>query len=296
MRKWIEKHRDHLALQGKSPLTQEAYALDLHQFMDFLESHYQLKNIHEIEVMHIRAFLRYLSDKKDSNRTLARKIASLSSLFSFLMLHEVIKTNPMLRIKRPKYEKKLPRFFTEEEMEALLRTPDTSSPFGMRNRAILELLYSCGLRLMELAGLSLKDIDHKRKLIRVMGKGNKERIIPVGAPAMNALKEYLNIRGIFMTDGSSDKVFLTKSGKDFDPDQLKVILKRYIDLVARSKGFSPHTIRHSFATHLLNRGADLREIQELMGHSQLSSTEIYTHLSLEDIKEAYEKAHPRSGE
>ncbi|MDI3504667.1 MAG: integrase/recombinase XerD [Candidatus Cloacimonadota bacterium] len=202
----------------------------------------------------------------------------------------------MIRIRRPKYERKLPRFFSEEEMSVLLRIPDTSTKIGVRNRAILEILYSCGLRLSELAGLRLMDIDQGKKIIRVIGKGNKQRLVPLGSYALQALQDYLKLRPQFEQSYSSDKVFLTHTGKDFDRIQLRTILMRYIQLIAREKGYSPHTIRHSFATHLLARGADLRTIQEMLGHSELSTTEIYTHLSLEDIKEAYEKGHPRSGE
>ncbi len=296
MREWIKKHSEHLTLEGKSPLTVEGYGIDLNQFTEFMELSHPGISPENIEVVHIRGFLRHLSSKDVGNRSLARKIASLSSWFAFLRLHKVREDNPMLRIKRPKYEKKLPRFFTEEEMELLLSIPDTSDKYGVRNKAMLELLYSCGLRLMELANLKLNDLDRKRKLIKVLGKGDKERMLPVGEKAMESMKEYLKIRGEFANPESSNRIFLTSNGWDFDSPQLQIILGRYIDLIARSKGYSPHTIRHSFATHLLNRGADIRSIQELMGHAQLSSTEIYTHLSLDDIKEAYEKGHPRSGE
>ncbi len=296
MREWIKKHSEHLTLEGKSPLTVEGYAIDLIQFTEFMEINFPGTPPDKIDVTQIRGFLRDLSTNGVGNRSLARKIASLSSWFAFLRLHKVRTDNPMLKIRRPKYEKKLPRFFTEEEMELLLSIPDTSDKYGVRNKAMLELLYSCGLRLMELANLKLSDLDSRRKLIKVLGKGNKERMLPVGQKAMDSMNEYLKIRGEFVTDESSNRIFLTSNGRDFDAPQLKVILGRYIDLIARSKGYSPHTIRHSFATHMLNRGADIRSIQELMGHAQLSSTEIYTHLSLEDIKEAYEKGHPRSGE
>lgn len=296
MKKWIQKHLDQLSIEGKSPRTIEGYRIDLQQFEGFLESEFGLCNISDISALHIRGFLRWLSEKQDVNRTLSRKLSSLSSWFRYLKIQGEIKDDPMRKIRRPKYEKKLPRFFSEEEMQALLRIPDTSSKFGLRNRAILELLYSCGLRLMELAGLRLDDIDKGKKLIRVIGKGNKQRLIPIGSFALQSLDEYLKERPGFLQDHSSDKVFLTRSGKDFDTDQLRTILMRYIDLIAREKGYSPHTIRHSFATHLLSKGADIRAIQKMLGHADLATTEVYTHLSLEDIKAAYEKGHPRSGE
>lgn len=296
MNKWIQKHLDQLSVEGKSPHTISAYRIDLQQFESFLESEFGSIQIAEIAAIHIRGFLRWLSEMQDSNRTLSRKLSTLASWFKYLKIQGIIKDDPMRKIRRPKYEKKLPKFFSEEEMQILLRIPDTSSKFGLRNRAILELLYSCGLRLAELAGLRLRDVDQHKKLIRVMGKSNKQRLIPVGSFALQSLNEYLALRPSFLTEDSSNKVFLTRSGKDFNTAQLNIILMRYIALIAREKGYSPHAIRHSFATHLLANGAEIEAIQEMLGHANLSTTEIYTHLSLEDIKEAYEKGHPRSGE
>ncbi len=296
MNKWIQKHLEQLKVEGKSSHTIVAYRSDLQQFEDYLESELGDFSITEISHIHIRGFLRWLSERPDGNRTLSRKLSALASWFKYLKIQGQIQDNPMRKIRRPKFEKKLPKFFSEEEMQALLRIPDTSSKFGLRNRAILEMLYSCGLRLMELAGLRLHDVDQRKKLIRVIGKGNKQRLIPIGSFALESLNEYLELRPSFITEDSSDKVFLTRSGKDFDTTQLRTILMRYIALIAREKGYSLHTIRHSFATHLLSRGADIRAIQEMLGHANLSTTEIYTHLSLADIKAAYEKGHPRSGE
>ena len=157
MKEWIIKHSEHLKLEGKSPRTIEGYGIDLYQFAGYLEEQFKLSEPSKIQVIHIRGFLRHLSEMGDTNRTLARKIASLSSWFSFLRLHKVREDNPILKIKRPKYEKKLPRFFTEEEMELLLNIPDTTDKYGIRNKAMLELIYSCGLRLMELSNLRLSD-------------------------------------------------------------------------------------------------------------------------------------------
>jgi site-specific recombinase XerD len=296
MQEWIDRHRQYLALEGKSPRTLDGYQLDLQQLKRFLEEAFGEIEPSQIGVLHIRAFLKMLSEQPDCNRTLGRKIAALGSWFKFLKRVGCIPDNPMRKIRRPKFEKKLPKVFSEEEMSLLLRIPDIDSIYGIRNLAIMETLYSCGLRLMELANLRLDDIDYHRKIIRVIGKGSKERRIPLGSKALEALQEYLKIRPALRREHSSNRVFLTRNGKDFDTKQLNIILMRYIDLIAREKGYSPHTIRHSFATHLLSRGASLRAIQELLGHAELSTTEIYTHVSLEDIKDAYEKGHPRSGE
>ena len=290
----INQYCNNLALEGKSPKTIEAYRMDLEQFYGFVQRYFETEEvpIDAITVLNIRDFLRYLNEKPDCNRSLARKSASLNGLFKFCKLKGMIESNPMDKIKRPKYERPLPKCFTEEEVRSLLSIPDTSSRFGVRNKAILELIYSCGLRLMELAGIRMSDIDMKNGLLRVKGKGNKERIIPVGSYAIAAINDYLPVRELLRVDKSPDRLFLTKSGKAFDTDQLDTILKRYFLLIARSKGYSPHTLRHSFATHMLSRGADLRAIQELLGHALLSTTELYTHVSLDDIKKAYHKGHP----
>lgn len=298
MEKYIADFCNYLALEGKSPRTITAYKLDLEQFHSFIQRYFENGevDIKGITVLNIRDFFRFLNEKPDCNRSLARKSAALNSFFRYCKRSGFIQNNPMEKIKRPKYEVPLPKCFTEEEVRTLLSIPDTDSPFGIRNKAILETLYSSGLRISELAGIRLQDIDLKRGLIRVTGKGNKQRIVPLGSYAIEAINNYLKVRPQFMRENSPDLLFLTKSGKAFDTKQLDIILKRYFELVAKAKGYSPHSLRHSFATHLLSRGADLRAIQELLGHSLLSTTETYTHISLEDIKEAYKKGHPRSKE
>lgn len=298
MEKYIADFCNYLALEGKSPRTITAYMLDLEQFHSFIQRYFENGevDIKGITVLNIRDFFRFLNEKPDCNRSLARKSAALNSFFRYCKRSGFIQNNPMEKIKRPKYEVPLPKFFTEEEVRTLLSIPDTDSPFGIRNKAILETLYSSGLRISELAGIRLQDIDLKRGLIRVTGKGNKQRIVPLGSYAIEAINNYLKVRPQFMRENNPDLLFLTKSGKAFDTKQLDIILKRYFELVAKAKGYSPHSLRHSFATHLLSRGADLRAIQELLGHSLLSTTETYTHISLEDIKEAYKKGHPRSKE
>lgn len=297
MQNMIDKHLEHLSLEGKSKRTLEGYRIDLKQFQDFLyEAFGEAWSIETIGVLHIRGFLKWLAERPDCNRTLSRKIASLSSFFKYLKLVGIRSDNPMKKIRRPKFEKKLPKFFSEAEINLLLQIPDQESKIGVRNKAIFELLYSCGLRLMEVAAINMQDFDLARGLLRVTGKGDKQRLIPIGKYAIEAIQQYLLLRPQFLKPGSSNRLFLTRSGKDFNTSQLHAILMRYINLVAREKGYSLHTIRHSFATHMLSRGADLRAIQELLGHAQLSTTEIYTHVSLEDIKTAYEKGHPRSGD
>jgi site-specific recombinase XerD len=197
-------------------------------------------------------------------------------------------------MKIPKFEKKLPKHFTLHEIEDLLNIPDLNDNFGIRNKAILELIYSCGMRISEVCHCQMSQLDLGQRIIRIRGKGNKERIVPIGRKAIQAIKRYLKIRTSFISRESDSSLFLSKSGKPISENVMREILERYIILVAKTKGYSPHSIRHSFATHLLERGADLRAVQEMLGHSNLSTTEIYTHLSLRDLKKVYQQAHPRS--
>ena len=298
MQKAIADYLQYIRGEAKAPRTIVAYESDLEQFHTFLQRffpHAQVQ-VGQISPLMIRDFMRWMHESGVGNRSLSRKTAALNSFFRFLKLTGVTDKNPMDRIKRPKYEKKLPLFFSEEEVAQLLKIPDTADKFGLRNRAILELLYSSGLRLSELADLQLSDIDLKRGLLRVIGKGNKERMVPVGEPAIQAIREYLPARAELQTPRSSNKLFLTRSGKDFDHRQLYTILDKYFAVIAQKKGYSPHTLRHSFATHLLARGADLRAVQEMLGHANLETTATYTHVTLDDVKKAYHKGHPRGKE
>lgn len=295
MRNDLENYLQYIRAEAKSPCTLIAYERDLRQFESYLQRFFEGGEVRSdgIDVQMIRDWLRWLHDGKVGNRSLARKIAALNSFFRYLKLSGRVSKNPMDSIKRPKFEKKLPHYFTEKEIRALLAAPGRESLIGVRDCAILELLYSSGLRISELAELRLNDIDLNRGLMRVVGKGSKERIVPVGSQAVSAIRDYLPARAKLRTEESSERLFLTKSGKDFDQRQLTNILDKYFRRIALQKGFSPHTLRHSFATHLLARGADLRAVQEMLGHANLQTTEIYTHVTLEDVKKAYKKGHPR---
>lgn len=296
MQEAIEKFIRTLLSRGLSKHTIKAYESDLLQLNGFLEKYFEdgKIDINEITRLFLRDYLRDLSIKGRNNRTLARKSTTIKSFFHFCERNEFIEKNPAMNMQIPRFEKQLPKFFTEKEMEDLLNIPDLSSRFGVRNKAILELIYSCGMRISEVAHCKINKIDLTEKTIRIIGKGNKERIVPVGKMAIRAVKNYVKIRNQFESRESDDSLFLSKSGKPLSSDELREILDRYIILVAKTKGYSPHSIRHSFATHLISRGADLRAVQEMLGHSNLSTTEIYTHLSIKDLKKVYEQAHPRS--
>ena len=290
----IDRYLNLLRTQGKSERTIYAYRVDLEQFLSFLLAQNSDAQITEVKALHIRAFMLWLYEKQDTNRSLARKNSALRGFFRWLKAEDLIADNPMKTIKRPKFQRKLPKFFTIEEMEQLLKIPDTEDKYGIRNKAMLELVYSSGLRLMELAGLAPGDIDYKRALVRVRGKGSKERLVPVGRPALEAIQAYLEIRSELGETQDPKHLFLTKSGKAWDTEQLGIVLQKYLDLIAQQEGYTMHTLRHSFATHLLQKGADIKAIQEMLGHSKLSTTEIYTHVTIEDIKAEYHRAHPRS--
>jgi len=296
VQEFIEKFVENIRIEGKSVNTRTAYRLDLEQFHTFLKSFFPSAEVkvEQITVLMVRDWLRDLHDKPDKNRSLARKTASLKMFFRYLKKQGIIEKNPVEKMENPKFEKPLPKFFTEEEINLLLKIPEADNKFGIRNRAIFELIYSSGLRIGEVCSILLHDLDMKNYLLRVKGKGNKERIVPVGRPAVQSIQTYLAVRPALDPEGKEEHLFLTRSGKPFYNRQLNIILQHYIRLIALHKGYSPHTIRHSFATHLLQKGADLRAIQQMLGHSNLSTTEVYTHVTLEDIKEAYHKAHPRA--
>ncbi len=295
MKALIEKFKKYLKASGLSDYTIKSYISDIEQFFLFISKYFKDKiEIKDVNKRQIRDFLRNLHQIGESNRTLSRKISSLKKFFKFCLNNKFIDNDPTQTIKSPKTEKNLPKIFTEKEMEKLLNLPDMKTKYGIRNRAILELIYSCGLRISEVSNAKLKDFNSGLTILTVIGKGNKKRFIPIGKMAKKYLKKYMKIRKNFGIKQDSEILFLSKSGKKLSSDEIREILNRYIILIAQSGGFSPHTIRHSFATHLLSEGADLRAVQEMLGHSNLSTTEIYTHLSLKEIKEIYNKKHPRS--
>lgn len=296
MQQAIDKFLKNLISRGLSQNTVNSYEKDLSQFEEHLSRYFEdgQVNVEDITKLFIRDYLRDLSLKNRSNRTLARKATTIRNFFKFCENYDLLKSNPAVNLKIPKFEKKLPKHFTENEIEELLNIPDLSSKFGVRNKAILEIIYSCGLRISEVASVTITQLDLSTSLVKVRGKGNKERIIPIGSKAVKAVKNYLGLRHQFVSKASDDSLFLSKSGRPLTPDEIREILDRYIRLVAKTGGYSPHSIRHSFATHLISHGADLRAVQEMLGHSNLSTTEIYTHLSLKDLEKVYQQAHPRS--
>ncbi|MCD6101545.1 MAG: tyrosine recombinase XerC, partial [Candidatus Cloacimonetes bacterium] len=279
----IKKYIDFLSSKNMSKHTIRAYQSDLFQFAEYCKRFFKDEKIvvADITKTMFRDFLQFLSEKGDSNRTLARKVISIKGFFKYLYTEKIIPKNPTIDIKNPKFEKNTATFLTEKEMEFVLNIPDQENILGIRNKAILELLYSSGIRISELAGLKIANVNLKKGLIKVMGKRRKTRIIPIGSYAQESLQNYLKIRPALIQPKTKSEMkkmlFISKNGIPLSADELRYIIDKYLKVIEKSKRYSPHTIRHSFATHLLDRGADLRSVQELLGHSSLSSTEIYTH-------------------
>jgi integrase/recombinase XerC len=286
MERYIEKFIRYLEVEKNySAHTILNYKLDLEDFRNFLGE----AALEKIDYLLLRKYLALLKEKNLSNRTVNRHLSSLRSFFRFLTRESLIKANPILSLSSPKQEKYLPSFLTEEEVAKLIDAVIPKDERGLRDRAILETFYSTGIRISELANLSKEDFDFIGGIVKVMGKGKKERIVPIGDKAISAIREYLDKR-----KKQTDAIFLNKNGEAITTRGIRNIVGKYIRLAGIKQGVSPHTLRHSFATHLLNRGADLRSVQELLGHANLSTTQIYTHLTTDKLKSVYDKAHPRA--
>lgn len=243
----------------------------------------------------VRDFLGFMHTRHYSKTTVARKLATLRSYFKFLNRRGLSSANPMLTIRTPKLDKRLPKFMTEQQVNELLRTPCDTHVLGARDRAMLEVIYSSGLRVGELVGMNLPDVDFVSAVVRVRGKGRKERLTPIGQTALAALRKYLALRGPIATANPAETaLFLNKHGRRLSARSVRRKLDQYLRQANLDADISPHTLRHSFATHMLNHGADLRAVQELLGHQSLNTTQIYTHLTTPRLREAYDQAHPRA--
>lgn len=274
-----------------SPNTLEAYGRDLRQFMEFIRSQRDEKcSFAQIDHIMIRRYLALLH-KEQTKSTIGRKLAAIRSLFKYLLRTGSVMANPAELVSTPRKEKKLPYHLTIDEVTTLMEAPTCSDQLSLRDRAILETLYSCGFRVSELTGLNIGHLDLESGLARALGKGNKERIVPVGRKAREALAAYLESR---LNKSPENPLFLNHRGGRLTRRSVARIVDRYILHLATMKKISPHTLRHTFATHLLESGADLRGIQELLGHASLSTTQKYTHVSIDKLMEVYDKAHPKA--
>jgi integrase/recombinase XerC len=245
----------------------------------------------------VRAYLAFLNEKQYSKATIARKLATLRSFYKFLVKRNHVSSNPVVSIRTPKQEKKLPRFLEYEEVKRLLDTPPMDTWLGARDRAILETLYSTGIRVSELVALNMDDIDFLGEVVHVRGKGKKERIAPIGSSALQVIQHYMEYRNKrAQSNGNFDSkvLFVNKHGRRLSTRSVRRKMDKYLKMAGLDPAISPHTLRHSFATHMLNNGADLRSVQELLGHQSLSTTQVYTHLTTTKLREIYESAHPRN--
>jgi len=286
--------------RGVSAHTAEAYAHDAVQFMDFLASIWGEERSGDFAAVHyrtMRAYIAHLHQQKYEKRSISRKVTSLRSFFGFLIASSLAGANPAALAQSPKLDKMLPEFLYGQEVAALLAAPDPDNTLGCRDRAMLEILYATGMRRSELVAFKLGDIDMEERRIRVIGKGDKERDVLFGEPAAVALHDYLErARPALLrkrADGRDEEsCFLSKSGRPLAASYIYVVVRKYVLEAGVSSNISPHDLRHTFATHMLEGGADLRTIQELLGHASLRSTEIYTHVTTRRMKDVYAETHP----
>lgn len=283
-----------------SPHTHKNYLVDLSQFFNYLEKSYPdirtdgAKYIGRITADEVRGYLGGMF-KSHSSSSIARKLASLRTFFKYCLRRELVLTNPAKEVATPKVPKKMPRFLTVDEVFALLEAPTVSTVLGLRDRGIMELLYAAGLRVGELVSLDIESLDLASKTVRVIGKGRKERIVPIGDKARLAVSNYLEKRALLMPHGSEERaVFINRHGGRLTARSVERMLDKYMRKCGMQKKVTPHMLRHSFATHLLGAGADMRGIQELLGHASLSTTQKYTHVGIENLMKAYDDAHPKA--
>ena len=281
--------------RGFSEHTLKAYRRDLLDFFAFLGSYFERIKLDDIGKPIFRSYLAGLSRRGYSKRSIARKLSVIRSFMKYLCREGVIRANPASSLSSPKFERRLPTFLNVKQAKEAMEIPMKTAPLSLRDRAILELLYGEGLRLSELVNLDLSSVDIHGGTIRVTGKGEKERVMPLGRKAAEALRDYLLARGELLgRNGDSDALLLNFRGCRLSGRSVERIVRRYLALVSEAEGLNPHALRHTFATHLLDAGADLRAVKELLGHSSLSTTQIYTHVTVDRLKKIYKQAHPRA--
>lgn len=306
MQQYIDCFADYLKYQrNASAHTLRNYVSDLEQFHDYLcpkdtGGNRPTIDIREIDHITIREYMAKLYQGHRKKSSIARKLATLRTFFKFLCREQVLELNPARLVSSPRLEKRLPKVISIDEVVDFIETPDTDTVLGKRDKAIIELLYATGCRVSEIAGMNLDDIDFKNRMIRVRGKGRKERFVPFGSKAKEALDAYFEERMALLAGAPNHKrdakvVFLNYQGTRITTRSIGRLIEKYVKQCALNQNISPHSLRHSVATHLLSAGADLRAIQELLGHARLSTTQIYTHVSIERLMQVYDKAHPRAG-
>jgi len=292
-RRAVEGFLTDLERRNFSPHTVVAYKRDLARFADFLSevTHDEEPRLASFESAAVRRFVAWMVSSRYARRSVQRNLAALRSLASYLIKRKSMRGNPTLGLTAPKPARRLPSFLTRRETDLLFSRAAEPTPAELRDRAILELLYGTGIRLSELVSLSLRDVDAAGGLVRVTGKGRKQRVVPLGRSAEESITRYREALG---EGAPADPLFLNMQGRRLSGRSVQRIVSKRLAQVSEARSLSPHVLRHTFATHLLNAGADLRAVQELLGHASLSSTQIYTHVTTERLKDAYKKAHPRA--
>ncbi|WP_404458114.1 site-specific tyrosine recombinase XerD [Sutcliffiella horikoshii] len=281
--------------KGLASNTVVSYERDLKSYLLYVSKVEEISSLDAVSRSTIIQFLKFLTENGKSSKTIARHIASIRSFHQFLLREKVTTQDPTVHIDRPKQEQKLPQVMSVEEVQALLDSPDASKVFGMRDKAMLELLYATGMRVSELISLNLSDVHLTMGFVRCVGKGNKERIIPLGTMAQNAITTYIEeSRSQLLKKKTTDALFVNLYGNRLTRQGFWKILKKLTKEAGIEKELTPHTLRHSFATHLLENGADLRAVQEMLGHADISTTQIYTHVTKTRMKDVYSMFHPRA--
>ena len=302
MQEALNKYVDYLeAERGLSPYTVRNYTMDLignyargseKGFFQFLRVK-QINSLDEVDKQVLRDYMAWLMEQGVVKHSIARKLSAIRSFYRYLLREEKVSANPLEKVSSPKLDRRLPSFLTAEETVRLLETPDLSSPQGLRNRALLELLYASGMRVSELESLNIEQLNMETNEIRVWGKGSKERMVLIGEPAAHALNNYLvKGRPALLGKKKTNAVFLNQYGGRLPARRIQKILDRCAQKAGIEKRVHPHVLRHTFATHLLDGGADLRVVQELLGHAQLATTQVYTHVSQSQARKIYQSAHP----
>ncbi|RNA69057.1 site-specific tyrosine recombinase XerD [Alteribacter keqinensis] len=296
MEQALKEYLHYLVVEkGLSQNTLEAYRRDISNYLHYLKHVEQLDNVEKVHRTNIVSFLFHLKEKGKASTTVSRQLSSLRSFHQFMIREGLATHDPSTLIDMPKAEKRLPKVLNMEEVEALLEAPDGSSPLGLRNKAMLEMLYATGLRVTELCSMNLSDLHLQMGFVRCIGKGNKERIIPLGRTASDVLKAYLqSSRPVLVKKQRHDVLFVNHHGRQMSRQGFWKVLKSLASEAKIEKELTPHTLRHSFATHLLENGADLRAVQEMLGHADISTTQIYTHVTKTRLKDVYADFHPRA--
>jgi integrase/recombinase XerD len=297
---WLESKKGYETFlrieKSLSPNSVSAYVNDINKLISFIEEFYPNLTPETVKLAQLRKFVEWMNQKGISPRTQARTISGIKSFYKFLLIEEAVENDPTTLVESPRIGRKLPEILTDDEINSLIEAIDDTKAEGLRNKAILETLYSCGLRVSELVDLKLSNLHFEQEFLRIAGKGERERLVPISKRAIEDIKKYLinSRKKLVIEKGFENVVFLNRRGKKLSRVMIFTIIKNLADKIKLEKNISPHTFRHSFASALVQGGADLRTVQEMLGHESILTTEIYTHLDKEYLKDTVNKFHPRS--